>query len=50
MKSYILIKLKSEVLTMSKKEKQNKVQPKKQNETNAGYGDKKMVGPDRPST
>ena len=50
MKSYILIKLKSEVLTMSNKEKQNKVQPKKQNEAKAGYGDKKMVGPDRPST
>ena len=34
---------------MSKKEKQNKVQPKKQNESKAGYGDKKTEGPNRPS-
>ncbi len=35
---------------MSKKEKQKNIQPKKQNETKLGYGDKKLVGPDRPST
>jgi hypothetical protein len=35
---------------MSQKQKQNKMQPKKQNESKAGYGDKKLEGPDRPST
>lgn len=35
---------------MAKKEKQNKVQPKKLEETKAGYGNKKLEGPDRPST
>jgi hypothetical protein len=35
---------------MANKEKQNKVQPKKQEETKAGYGSKKLEGPDRPST
>jgi hypothetical protein len=32
------------------KEKQNKVQPKQQEEKKVGYGDKKLEGPDRPST
>jgi hypothetical protein len=35
---------------MTKKEKQNKVQPKKLEETKTGYGNKKLEGPDRPST
>ncbi len=35
---------------MAKQEKQNKTQPKKLNEQKAGYGDKKLEGPDRPST
>lgn len=35
---------------MEQKQKQNKVQPKKQTETKTGYGDKKLEGPDRPST
>jgi hypothetical protein len=35
---------------MKSKQKQNKVQPKKQNEARPGYGDKKLEGPDRPST
>lgn len=35
---------------MSNNEKENKVQPKKSEETKAGYGDKKLEGPDRPST
>lgn len=35
---------------MAKKEKQNKVQPKKLEETKTGYGNKKLEGPDRPST
>jgi hypothetical protein len=35
---------------MPKQEKQNKVQPKKLEEKKAGYGEKKLEGPDRPST
>lgn len=36
---------------MAKKEKkQNKVQPKQLEETKTGYGNKKLEGPDRPST
>lgn len=35
---------------MKQKQKQNKVQPKKQEETKPGFGDKKLEGPDRPST
>lgn len=35
---------------MKKKEKQKNAQPKKLNETKTGYGDKKLEGPDRPST
>lgn len=35
---------------MGQKNKQNKVQPKKLEETKPGYGDKKLEGPDRPST
>ncbi len=35
---------------MDNKEKENKVQPKNIEETKAGYGDKKIEGPDRPST
>lgn len=35
---------------MTQKEKQKKGQPKKQGKTNPGYGDKKLEGPDRPST
>lgn len=35
---------------MKQKQKQNKVQPKKLEETKPGYGDKKLEGPDRPST
>ena len=50
MKSYLWIKLKSEVVSVSKKDKQKNIQPKRQNDTKAGYGDKKLVGPDRPST
>ncbi|KAF0818765.1 hypothetical protein KIS4809_2473 [Bacillus sp. ZZV12-4809] len=33
-----------------KQEKQNNVQPKKLEETKTGYGNKKLEGPDRPST
>lgn len=33
-----------------KQQKQNNNQPKKQNETKTGFGDKKIEGPDRPST
>jgi hypothetical protein len=50
MKLFSLNKLKVEVLNMDQKNKENKVQPKKQNETKPGYGDKKLEGPDRPST
>jgi hypothetical protein len=50
MKLSSLNKLKLEVFNMDQKNKQNKVQPKKQNETKRGYGDKKLEGPDRPST
>lgn len=36
---------------MKKKEKKNNVQPKRGlEETKPGYGDKKLEGPDRPST
>lgn len=35
---------------MKKKNKQNNVQSKKQQDTRPGYGDKKLEGPDRPST
>lgn len=35
---------------MSKKQKQNKTQPKNNEEKKAGYGDKKLEGPDQPST
>lgn len=35
---------------MGKKDKQNKKQPKRQEETSPGYGDKKLEGPNRPST
>lgn len=35
---------------MTQKQKQNKVQQKKHTETKPGYGDKKLEGPDRPST
>lgn len=35
---------------MDNKEKENKVQPKNIEETKSGYGDKKLEGPDRPST
>lgn len=35
---------------MEQKRKKNKVQPKKQAENKTGYGDKKLEGPDRPST
>lgn len=35
---------------MKQKQKQNKVQQKNQTETKPGYGDKKLEGPDRPST
>lgn len=35
---------------MKKQEKQNKAQTKKNEETKTGYGDKKLEGPDRPST
>jgi len=35
---------------MKSKQKQKNVQPKKQEETKTGYGDKKLEGPDRPST
>ncbi len=35
---------------MKKNEKKNGVQPKKLEESKPGYGDKKMEGPDRPST
>jgi hypothetical protein len=35
---------------MQNKDKQNKVQPKKLEEKKAGYGNKKLEGPDRPST
>lgn len=35
---------------MKKRDKQKNAQPKKLEETKAGYGDKKLEGPDRPST
>lgn len=35
---------------MKKKNKQNNKQSKKQHDTRPGYGDKKLEGPDRPST
>jgi hypothetical protein len=35
---------------MEKKGKDNKQQSKKFEETKPGYGDKKLKGPDRPST
>ncbi len=35
---------------MKQKDKENKVQPKSLEEKKAGYGDKKLEGPDRPST
>ncbi|MBP2241337.1 hypothetical protein J2Z40_001899 [Cytobacillus eiseniae] len=35
---------------MKRQEKQNKSQPKKLEERKTGYGDKKLEGPDRPST
>jgi hypothetical protein len=36
---------------MGRKDKQNKIQPKKQEEeTKPGFGDKKLEGPNRPST
>ena len=37
-------------VNMKPKQKQNKVQPKKLEETKPGFGDKKLEGPDRPST
>jgi hypothetical protein len=39
-----------EVQKMKKQQKQNKTQPKNLEETKTGYGDKKLEGPDRPST
>lgn len=39
-----------EVQKMKKQQNQNKIQPKKLEETKTGYGDKKIEGPDRPST
>jgi len=39
-----------DVNEMENKEKQNKVQPKKLEEKKPGYGNKKLEGPDRPST
>lgn len=38
------------VCSMRKQEKQNKTQPKKNEETKTGYGDKKLEGPNLPST
>jgi len=35
---------------MKKKGKERNSQPKKLEESKAGYGDKKLEGPDRPST
>jgi hypothetical protein len=35
---------------MKKKDKHNKLQQKKNEETKTGYGNKKLEGPDRPST
>lgn len=35
---------------MNKNEKHEKNQPKKQEETKTGYGNKKLEGPNRPST
>jgi hypothetical protein len=35
---------------MKNKDKGNKVQPKNLEEQKPGYGDKKIEGPDRPST
>ncbi len=35
---------------MKKQQKQNKTHPKNREETKIGYGDKKLEGPDRPST
>lgn len=39
-----------EVSSLKKKKKENKVQPKKNEETKRGYGDKKLEGPDEPAT
>lgn len=35
---------------MKQKGKENKVQPKNSEEKKTGYGNKKLEGPDRPST
>lgn len=35
---------------MKKKKNQSNAQPKKLEEKSPGYGDKKLEGPDRPST
>ncbi len=35
---------------MKKKKKQTNAQPKKLEERKTGFGDKKLEGPDRPST
>lgn len=35
---------------MKKQKKDNKTQPKNLEESKTGYGDKKLEGPDRPST
>ena len=43
-------KIKSEVFWMKPKQKQNQSQPKSQEETKPGYGNKKLEGPNRPST
>jgi hypothetical protein len=37
-------------ITMAKKEQKKKQQPTKQEETTTGFGDKKLEGPNRPST
>lgn len=37
-------------MKVAKNKKKNNVQPKKLEEKRRGYGDKKLEGPDRPST
>lgn len=50
MKRANLNKLSIGGVTMKNQEKSNKAQPKHLNEKKPGYGNKKLEGPDRPST
>lgn len=50
MKRVNLNKLSIGGVLMKNQKKANKTQPKHLNEKKTGYGDKKLEGPDRPST